>query len=81
MLAREPIHEEVRNWRRDLSRDDLAVIDLVAGRLAEEVGYPRPRSRPTVGAVRALARVRRQRTRAWWMRHAAPRLNARIGRN
>ena len=36
-----PLTKGLRDWRRDMSADDLAVFELIAGRLLEELGYPR----------------------------------------
>ncbi len=36
-----PVTKGLRDWRRDMSADDLAVFELIAGPLLEELGYPR----------------------------------------
>lgn len=67
-----PVTSNIRDWRRDLSPRDLAVFDLIAGDLLEELGYER--SAP--GAT-ALARLD---VAALWLRDLARTARRRVER-
>ncbi len=53
--AREPVQADLRRWRRELSRDDVSVIETIAGELMDEVGYPREVGRLTRRAATVIA--------------------------
>jgi hypothetical protein len=40
----------LRDWRSQMQRDDLELVEAVAGDLLEELGYPRALSRPSAAA-------------------------------
>lgn len=52
--ARQPVQPSPRRWQDELSPDDLAVIELVAGRLMDEVGYRRVTGRRRLVAAAEL---------------------------
>jgi hypothetical protein len=53
--AREPLQTDLRRWRQELSRDDISVIETIAGELMEDVGYPRVVGRITPRAAAVIA--------------------------
>jgi hypothetical protein len=53
--AREPLQTDLRSWRSQLSRDDVSVIESIAGELMDEVGYPREVGRLTPRAAAVIA--------------------------
>lgn len=59
-----PVARHVRDWRRDLSRDQVARFELSAGRLLDDLGYERSGGRPSA-RVRCEVAVRRAR----WQLH------------
>jgi hypothetical protein len=74
--AREPLQPEVRRWRTELSRDDISVIESIAGELMDEVGYPRELGMLTPRAAITIAAERHDRRRERWLRDGAPALGA-----
>lgn len=51
----------LRDWRRDLDREDQAVFDLLAGDLLKKLGYELSGAAAPVGVQRRVDRAR-----AWW---------------
>jgi hypothetical protein len=72
--AREPLQTELRRWRTELARDDVSVIESIAGKLMDDVGYPRELARLTPRAAITVAADWRARRRERWLRHGAPEL-------
>jgi hypothetical protein len=53
-----PLTAGLRNWRSEMSRNDIAAVEVVAGRTLESLGYERVTRRPDGAAVaRGLAAV------------------------
>jgi hypothetical protein len=65
----EPVRADIRDWRRDLAPAQVARVELVAGRLLDDLGYPRSgiapssRDRAEVAARRARWEAHRVATR------------------
>jgi hypothetical protein len=76
--ADERLRPGVRRWREELSRDDVSLIELVAGPLMDDVGYSRLLDRPTSRARIALARVELARVGARLASRAAPAPESRV---
>jgi Sulfotransferase family len=74
--AREPVQTELRRWRTELARDDVSVIESIAGELMDDVGYPRELARLTPRAAITLAADWRAQRCERWLRHGAPELGA-----
>jgi hypothetical protein len=51
----EPLRDDVRDWRRDLTPSQQARVELVAGPLLAELGYPPSGARPSPGDRAAAA--------------------------
>lgn len=77
---REPLREDLRPWRTELSRDDVSVIEFVASRLMDELGYRREVRRLTPGAAAMLAREWLERRQERWLARRAPALGKRLQR-
>lgn len=77
--AREPLRTDLRRWRQELSRDDISVIETIAGELMDEVGYSRelgqltPRAAAVIGGEWIRERHRR------WLEDTASARAARQG--
>ena len=56
--ARGLVVPDPRRWREEMSADDVATVELIAGELMDEVGYPRVAGRPTFKALREIAAYR-----------------------
>jgi len=64
--AREPLRADLRRWREELTRDDISVIETIAGPLMDEVGYQREVARVTPRAAAMIAgEWIRERQRRW----------------
>jgi hypothetical protein len=72
--AREPLQAGLRRWRAELSRDDLSVIESIAGELMDEVGYERELAVLTPRAAIAIAAEWIDRRRQRWLTEGAPQL-------
>jgi sulfotransferase family protein len=55
---RQPITSGLRNWRTEMSADDVERFEAVAGALLDELGYPRTFARPRTAAVEHSTQVR-----------------------
>jgi hypothetical protein len=51
----EPLRDDLRDWRRDLAPSQQARVELVAGPLLAELGYPLSGARPSAGDRAAVA--------------------------
>lgn len=78
--AREPLRADLRPWRTQLSRDDVSVIESIAGELMDEVGYPRELAILTPRAALTLAAEWREERRERWLRDGAPELGSMLRR-
>ena len=45
----------LRDWRRDMPAHDVAVFEVIAGRLLQALGYTRAASVPLAARIRILA--------------------------
>ncbi len=75
--SRERIQRNARRWQDEMSLDDIAVVELVAGDLMDRLGYERVVDRPRPRALaRRLAedtdRVLRSRVRKRWFPPGPP---------
>jgi len=79
-LSRGLLRAGLRGWQDELESDDVALIELIAGRLMDEVGYdcvtcwPEVRVRIAAWRYKVGRRARSRRDR--WLQTRAPRLGA-----
>jgi hypothetical protein len=56
--ARRPPRPGLRRWREEMTRDDISLVELVAGDLMDRLGYARMVERPTRRATLEWSRFR-----------------------
>lgn len=78
--AREPLQENVRAWQQELTSDEIALIEFIAGDLMDQVGYPRQHPRLTARAAMEIARESAERAHEYWLARGAPVLSRLWGR-
>jgi hypothetical protein len=78
-LSRSPVQPGVRDWRRELSADEVSLIEFVAGPLMDRVGYPRELGRLRARAAAQLFRERAAQARERWLEQGAPVLGRLLG--
>jgi hypothetical protein len=62
---KQPPTPGVRNWRKDMTSQDAAAFEDVAGAALARLGYPLTAGRPTPPSARARARLASYRARSW----------------
>ncbi len=76
--AREPVQEQLRSWREELTADDVSVIEFIVAELMDEAGYRREVARLTPRAAETIARELAERGRHRWLQRGAPAVGALI---